>query len=194
MSNEDWQFEEPLLSVDKAGRVVKSRLAALETVQAKPVKMRPISEVWDKLGKTEVDEVNFKQLPGEKQLKLVADEYNANTPVREMSRKLGINSQRLYELIYEARDKGLIAQLRTEAEKPPEASARETAQLARSPVTPTATVEDILREAEAAKEQVKRYQQRAERLEQAGQIAQAIDELLGERAGHIIAAIYSEVV
>ncbi|MDI9421263.1 MAG: hypothetical protein QM451_03430, partial [Bacillota bacterium] len=58
---------------------------------------------------------------------------------------------------------------------------------------PRATVEDFLRTLEEVKERARQYAERVEKWEQASKIAQAMDELLGEKAGKMLAELYMEV-
>src|SRR5690625_501539 len=52
--------------------------------------------------------------PKDRLLTRVAELYNRGDTINEMTRQLKISKERLYKLIHEARDKGLIVQLRNE--------------------------------------------------------------------------------
>ena len=114
-SHEPWQFENPLISVTADGRVAKSKLKMPERVKATIPPMRPISEILDNLGKKEGDSVDFHALPEDKQLKIIADEYNSNTPTKEIAAKLGISIGALYARIRKAQETGLITELRSQS-------------------------------------------------------------------------------
>ena len=169
---EDWQFEDPLVSVSKDGEVRKKELFARPKVT--PPKMRSISEILNK----EVENVTFLSLPMDKQIKLVAEEHNKGVGPAETRRKLGIKgASTYYDRLEKAKAMGLIR----------------GASLAESSKAPGATADDFTRLAEDKRAQVGRLAKEAEILLQAGRIALAIEELLGDKAGTVIEALYSEV-
>ena len=170
---EEWQFEDPLVTVGKDG-AVKSRLESPVVVKARPPRMRPISEILNK----EVEDVTFLSLPMDKQIKLVAEEHNKGVGPAETRRKLGIKgASTYYDRLEKAKAMGLIR----------------GASLAESSKAPGATADDFTRLAEDKRAQVGRLAKEAEILLQAGRIALAIEELLGDKAGTVIEALYSEV-
>ena len=183
---EDWQFEDPLVSVSKDGEVRKKALFARPKVT--PPKMRSISEI---LGK-EDDGMDFIKLDMDKQIKLVAEEHNRGAGPSEVQRKLGIKgASTYYDRLRRAKEMGLIAEPQsdltgkkvTTAEVPKE----EAGQAAKT------TVDDFANAAQARLEQAERLAREADLLQQAGTIALAIEELLGDKASPVISALYSEV-
>lgn len=239
MSNEDWQFEKPLLRVSADGQVLENRLAMPERTKANMPELKPINEAPVATRKKEGESVNFNELPKEEQLRRVAEEYNAGTPVVKIAAKLGTNTDYLYKCIHEARKHGIITEPRTERagrkrkeaigaipaapegptmnelqqepepepephqepEQEPAATQADadyfapvTSPLVHCPIEePRATVEDFLRTLEEVKERAWQYAERVEKWEQASKIAQAMDELLGEKAGKMLAELYMEV-
>lgn len=200
-SHEPWQFENPLISVTADGRVAKSKLKMPERVKATIPPMRPISEILDNLGKKEGDSVDFHTLPEDKQLKIIADEYNSNTPTKEIAAKLGISIGALYARIRKAQETGLITELRSQSSQEGGGQPAQVSSAAipsakvRAKVVkePRATVEDFISQLEEARQKAQTYQERMELLSQAAKIAQAVEELLGERAGPVLAMLYMEV-
>lgn len=183
---EDWQFEDPLVSVSKDGEVRKKELFARPKVT--PPKMRSISEI---LGK-EDDGMDFIKLDMDKQIKLVAEEYNKGVGPAEIRRNLGIKgASTYYDRLRRAKEMGLIAEPQsdltgkkvTKAEVPKE----KAGQAAKT------TVDDFANAAQARLEQAERLAREADLLQQAGTIALAIEELLGDKASPVISALYSEV-
>lgn len=85
LSNEDWQFEKPLLSVKIKGRNAKK--------EADPMTI-------------------FKELPRDEQLILIADAYNQNQEIKHMEKRFSMSHTTLYKFINEAHDRGLIPTLR----------------------------------------------------------------------------------
>ena len=105
---EDWQFETPLVSVSMDGNV-KSRLPkTFARAQAKPPKMRPISEI---LGKEDTS-MKFANFDLDKQATLVADEYNKKTTITEIREKFDINVYKLYKLLDHAKSMGISVTMR----------------------------------------------------------------------------------
>lgn len=192
---EDWQFEnsKPVkITGRKPAEVPKLNLAAILPKEAK--------------------EMKFTELPMDKQIKIIADEYNGDATTSEMRVRLGINRRRFVELRDKAVDAGLITELRKVGRPRKDKPVEDHAQTERVPepgvtiedfgkevsentmiVPPRATVEDFAKVAEDKLAQAERLAKEAERLQQAGKIALAIEELLTERAGHVIAALYAEV-
>ena len=182
----DWQFEDPLVSVSKDGEVRKKELFARPKVT--PPKMRSISEV---LGK-EDDGMDFMKLDMDKQIKLVAEEHNKGVGPAETRRKLGIKGAgTYYDRLRRAKEMGLIAEPQsdltgkkvTKAEVPKEEAGRAA----------KTTVDDFANAAQARLEQAEKLAKEADLLQQAGTIALAIEELLGDKASPVISALYSEV-
>lgn len=58
---------------------------------------------------------------------------------------------------------------------------------------PRATVDDFVRRLEDAREKAERYSSQAEVLSQAVKIAQAVEELLGEKADRVLTVLLKEV-
>jgi len=182
MSNEDWQFEDPLVSVSKDGEVRKKELFARPKVT--PPKMRSISEV---LGK-EDDGMDFIKLDMDKQIKLVAEEHNKGVGPAEIQRNLGIKgASTYYDRLRRAKEMGLVKVQEKQAPVVPK-EAIQTPGVAKS-----ATADDFAMVAEDKLAQAERLAREADLLQQAGTIALAIEELLGDRAVPVIQALYSEV-
>ena len=188
MSNEDWQFEDPLVSVSKDGEVANRLSQLLARPKVDPPKMRPISEI---LGK-EDDGMDFMKLDMSKQVKLVAEEYKKGTGPTETQRKLGIKGVgTYYDRLRRAKEMGLIAEPQsdltgkkvTKAEVPKEEAGRAA----------KTTADDFANAAQARLEQAEKLAKEADLLQQAGTIALAIEELLGDKASPVISALYSEV-
>ena len=178
MSNEDWQFERPWLSVAADGTVHKTTKAPKKMSVQAP-KTRPIAEFLKTLSKEEED-LNFIDLPMEKQIELVAEEYNKGTSGADIKRKLGINGTgTYYDRLAKAREIGLI--------KTPEPETVVGEDL------PKTSVDDFGRIAADKLELAERLAREAERLQQAGHIALALTELLGTRADHLVSALFDEI-
>lgn len=169
LSNEDWQFERPWLTVGKDGRATYRDDA--------PVKVK------------EVDSMNFFELPMDKQIKMVADEYKSGTKIHEIEDKLGISKHAIYDRIDKAKAIGLITEMRGQGNMPQQVVVQEVA-----PELPKATVEDFTTRAERKLELAERLAKEAELLQQAGHIALALTELLGDKADPIVSQLYTEVV
>lgn len=182
-SNEDWQFENPLLVVSKDGDVIKNKMGQRASTYAKPPKMRSIREFLDK----EVDEVEFLKLQMEKQIKIVADEYKAGTKIHKIEDKLGVSKHVIYDRIDKAKAIGLITEMRGQGNMPQQVIVQE------APELPKATVEDFTTRAERKLELAERLAKEAELLQQAGHIALALTELLGDKADPIVSQLYTEV-
>ena len=192
MSNEDWQFEDPLVSVSKDGEVRKKELFARPKVT--PPKMRPISEI---LGK-EDDGMDFIKLDMDKQIKLVAEEHNKGVGPAEIQRNLGIKgASTYYDRLRRAKEMGLIAEPQSDLEGKPRLDAKKVtkAEVPKEEAGQAAktTVDDFANAAQARLEQAERLAREADLLQQAGTIALAIEELLGDKASPVISALYSEV-
>jgi len=190
---EDWQFEDPLVSVSKDGEVRKKALFARPKVT--PPKMRSISEI---LGK-EDDGMDFIKLDMDKQIKLVAEEYNKGVGPAEIRRNLGIKgASTYYDRLRRAKEMGLIAEPQSDLEGKPRLDAKKVtkAEVPKEEAGQAAktTVDDFANAAQARLEQAERLAREADLLQQAGTIALAIEELLGDRAVPVIQALYSEVI
>ena len=181
-SNEDWQFERPWLIVSKDGEV-KNKVETPPRTKAKPPKMRPISDILNK----EVDEMEFLKLQMEKQIKIVADEYKAGTKIHKIEDKLGVSKQVIYDRIDKVKAIGLITEMRGQGN----VTQQVIVQKASEP--PKATVEDFTTRAERKLELAERLAKEAELLQQAGHIALALTELLGDKADPIVSQLYTEV-
>lgn len=167
---EDWQFEDPLVTVGKDG-AVKSRLESPVVVKARPPRMRPISEI---LGK-EDDDMDFVKLDMDKQIKLVAEEYNQGAASSEIRRRLGIKGVgTYYDRLKKAKERGLIAE-RDEG---------------RGRIV---TSEDLKRLFVEKQKLADIATREAERCQLASQIAVAMEELLGDKAADLVAALYEAV-
>lgn len=179
---EDWQFENSTpvkITGRKEIEVPKLNLGAI-------------------LPNKEVTKVKFTELSMDKQIKLVAEEYNKETSTSGMCDKFGIGSAKLYERIHEARDMGLITKLRSERKSDPQAGdepvvAKDATTEMVISETETTTVEDFARVAEDKLAQAERLAKEAERLQQAGKIALAVEELLGDKAGRVVATLYEAI-
>lgn len=174
---QEWQFEDPLVTVSKDGEVKKKEL--FTRPKPKPPKMRSISEILSK----EVKNVEFIKLDMDKQIKLVADAYNKGLGVSEALRRLGIKGAGTY---YNRLDKAKAMGLVAAKGKPP-------AQKQEPTIAKSATVDDFAKVAEDKLAQAERLAREAQRLQQAGKIAIAVEELLGDKSGRVIAALYAEV-
>lgn len=172
---EDWQFENSTpvkITGRKPVEVPKLNLAAILPKEAK--------------------EMKFTELPMDKQIKIIADEYNGDATTSEMRVRLGINRRRFVELRDKAVDAGLITELRKAGRPKKGKPVEDHAQTERVP-EPGITVEDFAKQAEDKLAQAERLAKEAELLQQAGKIALALEELLGDRAGQVITALYAEV-
>lgn len=188
---EDWQFENPIVRQTITGRkevkVPKLDLAAIlprpkETTEKEAITMK------------------FADFDLDKQARLVAEEYNKKTTITEIREKFDLNVYKLYKLLDHAKSIGipvtmrgsctqskLVAQQKKQAPVVPE-EAIQTPVVAKS-----ATADDFANAAQARLEQAEKLAKEAERLQQAGKIALAIEELLKDRADKVIAVLYSEV-
>ena len=189
----DWQFEDPLVSVSKDGEVRKKALFARPKVT--PPKMRSISEILNK----GVENVTFLSLPMDKQIKLVAEEHNKGVGPAEIRRNLGIKgASTYYDRLRRAKEMGLIAEPQSDLEGKPRLDAKKVtkAEVPKEEAGQAAktTVDDFANAAQARLEQAERLAREADLLQQAGTIALAIEELLGDKASPVISALYSEVV
>ena len=131
--------------------------------------------------------MDFHALPEAKQLKIIADEYNSNTPTKEIAAKLGISIGALYARIRKAQETGLITEPRSQSSQEGGGQPAQVSSAAipsakvRAKVVeePRATVEDFISQLEEARQKAQTYQERMELLSQAAKIAQAVEELLG---------------
>jgi len=172
---EDWQFEnsKPIkITGRKPVEVPKLNLAAILPKEAK--------------------EMKFTELPMDKQIKIIADEYNGDATTSEMRVRLGINRRRFVELRDKAVDAGLITELRKAGRPKKGKPVEDHAQTERVP-EPGITIEDFAKQAEDKLELAERLAKEAELLQQAGTIALALEELLGDGSGRVIDALYAEV-
>lgn len=175
---EDWQFENSTpvkITGRKEIKVPKLNLGAI-------------------LPNKEVTKVKFTELSMDKQIKLVAEEYNKETSTSGMCNKFGIGSAKLYERIHKARDMGLITKLRSERKTEPA-----TAEVVGSDFAHTAkpdisiTPDFFKKQAEHRRVKAEGLTNEAERLEQAGIIATALTDLLGDAAQDLVNGLYVRV-
>ena len=189
---EDWQFEDPLVSVSKDGEVRKKALFARPKVT--PPKMRSISEI---LGK-EDDGMDFIKLDMDKQVRMVAEAYSKGLGPSATQEKLGIKGAgTYYDRLRRAKEMGLIVEPQSDLEGKPRLDAKKVtkAEVPKEEAGRAAktTVDDFANAAQARLEQAEKLAKEADLLQQAGTIALAIEELLGEKASPVISALYSEV-
>jgi hypothetical protein len=183
-SNEDWQFENPIASGKITGRKpIEVPKLNLDSILPKP---------------KEVTKVKFADLGLDKQVKLVADEYNGDLPIPAILLKLGVSKHEFYIL----RDKAMKAGLITELRGPGRRTVEEPAEATRSKSVPKETSRTVdpervagELETEALKklEQAEKLAQEAKRLRKASEIALGIQDLLGEKAGDLVASLYEAV-
>ena len=179
---QEWQFEDPLVTVSKDGEVKKKEL--FTRPKPKPPKMRSISEILSK----EVKNVEFIKLDMDKQIKLVAEAYSKGLGPSATQEKLGIKGAgTYYDRLRRAKEMGLVKVQEKQAPVVPK-EAIQTPGVAKS-----ATADDFAMVAEDKLAQAERLAREADLLQQAGTIALAIEELLGDRAVPVIQALYSEV-
>jgi len=189
---EAWQFADPLVSVSKDGEVRKRELFVRPKAQVP--KMKPISEI---LGKEDV-KMLFADFDLDEQARLVAEEYNRNTSVRKMTAMFNLTSHRLYKLLDHAKSIGIQVTMRgacapqaslveSEKKQSPVVSREDVGHAAKT------TVDDFATAAKSKLEQAEKLAKEADLLQQAGTIALAIEELLGDKASPVISALYSEV-
>jgi len=193
---EDWQFENPLVTVSKDGEV-KSRLSqSFARPKAEPPKMRSASDFLYK----EVEEVEFTKLDMSKQVKLVAEEYNKGLGPTEVQRKLGIKGVGTYhDRLDKARAMGLVTDDTgnspdAKARYIPKAIRKEASAAPAKPDTNTTITPDFFKkQAEHRRVKAEGLSQQAERLEQAGMIATELMDLLGESAQDLVNGLYARV-
>lgn len=179
---EDWQFEDPLVSVSKDGEVRKKELFARPKVT--PPKMRSISEI---LGK-EDDGMDFIKLDMDKQVRMVAEAYSKGLGPSATQEKLGIKGAgTYYDRLRRAKEMGLVKVQEKQAPVVPK-EAIQTPVVAKS-----ATADDFAMVAEDKLAQAERLAREAQRLQQAGKIAIAVEELLGDKAGRVVATLYEAI-
>lgn len=197
---EDWQFENPIATGKITGR--------------KPMEVRKLDLSYILPKPKEVVDVKFRGLPEDKQIKIVADEYNGEQAIPTIIGKLGISRHRFNELRDMAKAQGLITEFRkpgkrVESQEPkktvqvevvtkesiqePVVAKSATAEVVSSKNPPTTTAEDFAKAAGEKLELAATLAKDAERLQLAGKIALAIEELLGSGAEPVIAALYAEV-
>lgn len=184
-SNEDWQFENSKsvkIMGNKPMTVPKLNLAAILPQNR------------------EVEEVRFLELSMDKQIKMVAEGYNGDEPIADLRKRLDVSQSVLYDRIDKAKAIGLITEARgSGAGRPIKGQKLDNQEVTAGAVKsemivpPKATVEDFAKVAGEKLELAEKLAKEAERLQQAGKIALAIEELLTERAGRVIAALYAEV-
>lgn len=196
MSNEDWQFEKPLLSVSKDQKPKYERTHP-KVVKAKPIPIDgiPASEFFANLEK-EDKQMKFTELPMDKQLKMIAEEYNKGTPVRDMSEKFALSMGSLYKRINDAKAAGLIAEMRVGDIKQDTTKNEAVYDGEKLVITSTATLKQdtsASADIEAFNTYVQGLQESFARAQQAKQIALAIHELLGDEAGDVLGLLFDKV-
>ena len=179
---EDWQFEDPLVSVSKDGEVRKKELFARPKVT--PPKMRSISEI---LGK-EDDGMDFIKLDMDKQVRMVAEAYSKGLGPSATQEKLGIKGAgTYYDRLRRAKEMGLVKVQEKQAPVVPKEAIQTPA------VAKSATADNFAKVAEDKLAQAERLAREAQRLQQAGKIAIAVEELLGDKAGRVVATLYEAI-
>lgn len=181
---EDWQFENPIASGKITGR--------------KPMEMPKLNLAAVLPQNKEVDTMRFTELKMDKQIRLVAEEYNKGLGPSAIRRKLGIKGAgTYYDRLRRAKEMGLIAELQSDLEGKPKPDAKKVtkAEVPKEEAGRAAktTVDDFANAAQARLEQAEKLAKEADLLQQAGTIALAIEELLGDKASPVISALYSEV-
>ena len=178
MSNEDWQFEKPILSVSKDQKPQYKRTHP-KVVKAKDIPINGI-HITDFLKELEAKQVDFKTLQRDKQVKLVAEEYNKGTKISVIKKTFGLNNTKLYNLINEGKALGLIMQLRSET------------------IDPVQDFNSYIFELKKRFDDVDRiYAELEEQLIVANKTKQIIDdicELLGDEADDIVGTLIERVV
>ena len=178
MSNEDWQFERPILSVGKDQKPQYKRTHP-KVVKAKDIPINGI-HITDFLKELEAKQVDFKTLQRDKQVKLVAEEYNKGTKISVIKKTFGLNNTKLYNLINEGKALGLIMQLRSET------------------IDPVQDFNSYIFELKKRFDDVNRtYGELEEQLIVANKTKQIIDdicELLGDEADDIVGTLIERVV
>lgn len=179
---EDWQFENPIASGVVGGEAKVRNL--FERPKAALPKRKPIAEFLKTLDNKEVDKMDFIKLDMDKQVKMVAEAHNEGLGPTEVQRKLGIKGAgTYYDRLKKAKERGLVGGEKQETpaqaeEKKPDIS-----------ITP----ELFKRQAESRRIKAEDLTSEAEMLEQAGMIANALTELLGESAQELIDGLYVRV-
>lgn len=148
----------------------------------------------------EVTGVKFKELGLNEQARLVAEEYNKKTTITAIREKFDLSVYKLYKLLDHAKSIGipvtmrgsctqskLVAQQKKQAPVVPK-EAIQTPVVAKS-----ATADDFAKVAEDKLAQAERLAREAQRLQQAGKIAIAVEELLGDKAGRVVATLYEAI-
>jgi len=173
---EDWQFEKPIASGEIKGRKkTKTRSKKLNLAAFVP----DLEE-----GDAKMEFIN---LPMDKQIKMVADEYNEGRGATEIRRKLGIKGAgTYYDRLDKAKAMGLVV-MRGSGSVP------EPVKMEPQKQNSTTSSEDFAKVAADKLAQAEKLAKEAERLQQAGKVALALEELLGDRARNVISALYSEV-
>ena len=178
MSNEDWQFERPILSVGKDQKPQYKRTHP-KVVKAKDIPINGI-HITDFLKELEAKQVDFKTLQRDKQVKLVAEEYNKGTKISVIKKTFGLNNTKLYNLINEGKALGLIMQLRSET------------------IDPVQDFNSYIFELKKRFDDVDRiYAELEEQLVVANKTKQIVDdicELLGDEADDIVGTLIERVV
>lgn len=174
---EDWQFENSTpvkITGRKPVEVPKLNLAAF-------------------VPEKEDDTVKFLELTMDKQIRLVADEYNKGARPIDIQRKLGIKGAgTYYDRLEKAKAMGLVTD---DTDNSPGVEARYIPKAIHKEANaaPRAEVDDFAHAAQVKLELAEKLAKEAECLQQAGTIALALEELLGDKSGRVIAALYAEV-
>ena len=167
---EEWQFENPIATVKITGRKpVQVPKLNLEGILPKP---------------KEVDKMEFIKLDMDRQVELVAEEHKKGLGPTEVQRKLGIKGAgTYYDRLKKAKERGLIGGGKQETPAPADEKKPDIS------ITP----ERFKRQAESRRIKAEDLINEAEMLEQAGMIANALTELLGESAQELIDGLYVRV-
>ena len=199
---EPWQFEDPILTV-KINEKAKTTEEPPKVIIAKPQpKGRSIAEFLDGLGKNkEVDDVKFFDLPMEKQIKTVAEEYNSGTAIKDIEDKLGISRQAIYNRLDKAKAMGLVTELRnskfgTAKEDNPKQATPEVEDKLMPKVDIElfgAVLDNATMERAKLEEKFEKLDREVGRLVQANQIAQALHEFTGGDCADILTLFYEAV-
>lgn len=179
---EDWQFENS---------------KPIKITGRKPMEIPKLNLAEILPQNKEVDNMRFTELKMDKQIRLVAEEYNKGLSPSAIRRKLGIKGAgTYYDRLDKAKAMGLVAETKKDAGGTPGVEVQEVpANFVKGEmiVPPKATVEDFAKVASEKLELAEKLAKEADLLQQAGTIAQALTELLGDRAGDLVDGLYSKV-
>jgi len=124
----------------------------------------------------------------DKQVRMVAEAYSKGLGPSATQEKLGIKGAgTYYDRLRRAKEMGLVKVQEKQAPVVPK-EAIQTPVVAKS-----ATADDFAMVAEDKLAQAERLAREAQRLQQAGKIAIAVEELLGDKAGRVVATLYEAI-